>query len=336
MAIYTITLLELASTLSSGTLENRKNVLESWIFNREVGLENDLYEKFKKIFISQHLYEEIGYETPALFRDRLLSDLYEKADYYNQLWRLFKILKEWDFMEDDIDIKTEENEKSTITGAEEVNRSQDTDDAYTQSKNIIQSEHNTQQNNSEQNNESERNGEENINFNEEQNNKGEITDINHEEKSDQGEKNKGLSDFPQSMLIANKDYWTKGDKEISQVYGTLDNTNTRKLADGYDKENLSHNNKMETNTANGRVLDNGESDRDLEEENNEQSSRRIQEKLEDIVEKIISSNKGNDSARKGRVQRRQVPEIINMIANQYIYVPTQISNDMSSHFMSIW
>lgn len=336
MAVYTITLLELSSTMSSGTIIERQNIIKDWIFNCDVGLDNELYEKFKEIFIKKYLFAEIGYETPALFRNRLLTDLYSKADYYNQLWRLYKILMNWDFMEDDINVVTQDNEKTNTSAKEEMNRNNTTRDLYTGSQNLMQTEQNTEQRTSDGNTDSESSGEDNINSNVVHENNGQIVDIKHGEKLNQGEGNNASADFPQTMNIPNKDYWTQGGKENQQTYDALDETNTRTLSDGYDETNTAHNNRTEAGNVKTKNTDNAQTDRDLGEENIEQTSRKITDELEDILNKIIEGNKDVNSIRRGRIQRRQIPEIIRMIIDQYVSVPEKMCIDMGTHFMTIW
>lgn len=336
MAVYTITLLELASTMSSGSVIDRQKFLEEWLFNSDVGLDEELYSKFKKIFITKYLFSEIGYETPALFRDRLLSDLYAKSDYYNQLWKLNKILMEWDFMEDDIMLKTDEQHKASISENEELGRKNKSEDQYSGSKNVVNNEQSVQENSLDESADSEKSGEQSQNTNVEHNNKGQIVDVTHNEKLVQTEGNNATADFPQSINIANKDYWSRGDKQNQQEYNMSEDTNTRTLDDGYNQNSGANSHQTESGTNQLKNTSVGNMNRDFMDESTEQTSRSVQEVLEDIISKIIQEDRGTSGNRKGRMQRRQVPEVISMITNQYISVPEQISIDMGHHFMSIW
>ena len=101
MAKYTITLNEYAAYLTYGSLEERKHAIREWLFPEFI-YEEELEKVFRPLFVNHFFFDEIGYETPELFKDRVNARLQEIIPHYSELYILNKTMTEWNFFEPDI------------------------------------------------------------------------------------------------------------------------------------------------------------------------------------------------------------------------------------------
>lgn len=102
MAQYTVTLNEYASYIAYGELAKRKKALEEWLFY-DHDYDMELKGKFQPLFVNRYLFEEMGFETPEMFRDRVNERLDEVIPYYEEMFQLNRYMLAWDFMEPDIE-----------------------------------------------------------------------------------------------------------------------------------------------------------------------------------------------------------------------------------------
>lgn len=92
MSKYTLSIYEWAvGTIvnENATLDNVKQVAKSLVFNKDFQFYNDSVNdknEFINKFINKYLYEEMGFETPALWRDRIYTRLNIKMPYYKNLY----------------------------------------------------------------------------------------------------------------------------------------------------------------------------------------------------------------------------------------------------------
>lgn len=336
MAVYTITLLELASSLTYGKIEERENALKNWLFNEETGLLNELKEEFYPLFIKHYFFSEIGLETPELFRYRLIVFLRERSNYYNKLYELNKILIKWDLMEDDIEITEKGIKKrlekiNNLNELEKINsniediRSRDeiTDNIHEQS----------EKNASGDSNRSERGLNENREEETEENTANGFESI---QKNVASKENAGNSNFPQAKINGNLDYWSEGMESNNieaQKTENESNSSNRRANDVNITQNF--NNNIENNFT---EINNAEQTRSENKsiENEQNKISEMKELLRDLIDTIRREDEGNNVSTKGRRMRRQVPELVKMIAEGYIDVPRLIIKDVSQFFMLIW
>lgn len=92
MSKYTLTIYEWAVGMignENATPDNVKQIAKSLVFNKDFNFYNDSVNdknEFINKFINKYLYEEMGLETPALWRDRVYSRLNIKIPYYKNLY----------------------------------------------------------------------------------------------------------------------------------------------------------------------------------------------------------------------------------------------------------
>lgn len=92
MSKYTLSIYEWAVGKignENAALDNVKQIAKSLVFNKDFNFYNDSVSdknEFINKFINKYLYEEIGLETPALWRDRVYSRLNIKIPYYKNLY----------------------------------------------------------------------------------------------------------------------------------------------------------------------------------------------------------------------------------------------------------
>lgn len=92
MSKYTLSIYEWAVGTNgneNATLDNVKQVAKSLVFNKDFQFYNDSVNdknEFINKFIDKYLYEEMGLETPALWRNRVYTRLNIKMPYYKNLY----------------------------------------------------------------------------------------------------------------------------------------------------------------------------------------------------------------------------------------------------------
>lgn len=92
MSKYTLSIYEWAvGTIGNeyAALDNVKQIAKSLVFNKDFNFYNDSVNdknEFINKFINKYLYEEMGLETPALWRDRVYNRLNIKMPYYKNLY----------------------------------------------------------------------------------------------------------------------------------------------------------------------------------------------------------------------------------------------------------
>lgn len=92
MSKYTLSIYEWAFGTAgneNATLDNVKQVAKSLVFNKDFQFYNDSVNdknEFINKFINKYLYEEMGLETPSLWRDRVYTRLNIKMPYYKNLY----------------------------------------------------------------------------------------------------------------------------------------------------------------------------------------------------------------------------------------------------------
>lgn len=93
MSKYTLSIYEWAVGMignENATLDNVKQIAKSLVFNKDFNFYNDSVNdknEFINKFINKYLYEEMGLETPALWRDRVYNRLNIKMPYYKNLYK---------------------------------------------------------------------------------------------------------------------------------------------------------------------------------------------------------------------------------------------------------
>lgn len=93
MSKYTLSIYEWAVGVNGNenvSLDNVKQIAKSLVFNKDFNFYNDSVNdknEFINKFINKYLYEEMGLETPALWRDRVYTRLNIKMPYYKNLYK---------------------------------------------------------------------------------------------------------------------------------------------------------------------------------------------------------------------------------------------------------
>lgn len=93
MSKYTLSIYEWAVGMignENTSLDNVKQIAKSLVFNKDFNFYNDSVNdknEFINKFINKYLYEEMGLETPALWRDRVYNRLNIKMPYYKNLYK---------------------------------------------------------------------------------------------------------------------------------------------------------------------------------------------------------------------------------------------------------
>lgn len=336
MAKYTTTLFELASTMVSGTVADRSLALQQWLFNDNFGLTPALRSQFEPAFIRHYLFSEIGYETPEMFRNRVHVLLYGKADYYNELWKLNEILTSWDLMEDDIDLRKDDTEHANTQDTEDTSHSRDTGEreAYGETEEERNESAQSMSQDSETTGNNTRSGE--AERTEENKNTGTITDSGNQSMVEQEQGNAANSNFPQANIASNRDYYTDGSINNSARSSSGETENRRTLADGYNRSG----NEQTSGTEKLSSILLGRTAQGLQAERSRESmrdrSRELQEMLKQMVSKAMQEDRQLNSISRGRNQRRQVPELVQMISQGYIHVPMVMIKDQAQNFMGVW
>lgn len=336
MAVYTTTLFELSSSMTSGTIQERTQVLQKWLFNENFGLTPDLASVFEPSFIRHYLFSEIGYETPEMFRNRVHVLLYGKATYYNELWELNNILTTWNLLEDDIDLRKDDSEHTTTQDTEDRSHNRDTGEreAYGEK----EEEKNESASDLSQESEDKGNNQrmEKTATSENNQNNGTITDVGFRSSVDDMQGNGANSNFPQANIIAGRDYYTDGRIENSLHSINGDESNTRTLDDGYIR-GQAHGREGEEILSNR--ITGGQAQSNIAERSRESArdrSRKLEELVKEMVNKAIQAERQLNSISRGRSQRRQVPELVKMISEGFIHVPLIMIRDQAENFMGVW
>lgn len=116
MSKYTLSIYEWAVGMignENATLNNVKQIAKSLVFDKDFNFYNDSVNdknEFINKFINKYLYEEMGLETPALWRDRVYTRLNIKIPYYKTLYNtLINSLDELQIINSDTTTRNKSN-----------------------------------------------------------------------------------------------------------------------------------------------------------------------------------------------------------------------------------
>nr|DAL42398.1 MAG TPA_asm: Lower collar protein [Caudoviricetes sp.] len=116
MSKYTLSIYEWSVGMignENATLDNVKQIAKSLVFNKDFNFYNDSVNdknEFINKFINKYLYEEMGLETPALWRDRVYTRLNIKMPYYKNLYNsLINSLEELQIVNSDTTTRNKTN-----------------------------------------------------------------------------------------------------------------------------------------------------------------------------------------------------------------------------------
>lgn len=369
MAVYTTTLYEFACSLSAGTLEERKLALKKYLFSQKMNLAEDLKDAFADTFLDRFFMDEIGVETPELFRMLLASRVRVNAGYYNQLHIWMQSISQYSPMEDDIDMHRETDERGSRDNDNTVTENRDaavTDSEVTQedmSLDVHESERSEDTLFSVQNNTStvtydtrdavslQKTNSNTRTHNDTITESG--TDKHTTRSTEQGQQEGSFSNFPQGNVSKSKDYQSSGQDAWSkrQTDGedlrqaNLSNKHTGTTSDsGSESETGNRSTKTGTEkTENrGNVNDETEISRSRDQEDlkrtdfgreAQRNEQTLNKRIDELKEKVETLIKAREHGRNGR---RNIKEIVQSLRGGYLNVPDLMCDDLEILFMHIY
>lgn len=369
LAVYTTTLYELACSLSAGTLEERRLALKKYLFMQKMNLAEDLKETFAETFIDRFFMDEIGVETPEMFRMLLASRIRVNASYYNQLHIWMKSISQYSPMEDDIDMRRESKEDAkrdndnivTESGSADTSNSETSQENGTldisgreTSEDVLFSVHTDNTTVTYDTRDAVSINTTNTNTTTHNDTITESGTDKHTTKSiEQGQQEGSFSNFPQGNVAKSKDYQSSGQDAWSkrQTDGedlrqaNLSNKHTGTTSDsGGGSETGNRSVKTGTEKTENRGNVNDETDRDVirtsEELKRSELNREAQtkestlnERIDDLKEKLERLITAREHGRNGR---RNIKEIVQSLRGGYLNVPDLMCDDLEILFMHIY
>lgn len=341
----------------------RRQALKDWLFS-EITVDVKWRDEFCEKFLNKYMFDEIGQETPEMFR--VMSTMYinNRAVLYNRLYDWMQTLAEWTPTEDDIDIWETVDSAEQGTRTENGDREQTTlgkDDATDDETHGIESvnlDARQVNDNVDDNGTEESSSTTTSNDNTESTQIGSTTynttviDTNStrglKQTTSQGET--ANSEFPQGNVNTSRDYYSQGSstggrvQEKSEGSGSASSEKT-----GTDStQNTDTSTDISENNTNDRRSRESSHTQNLREESNRTgqesgSKSRKYLKLSDISDIIrdidnIQHEIGRNTTthRTGRVGRRDIPSIIKSIIEIYQDIPMMLVNDCAELMMRIW
>ena len=363
MAVYTMTLYEIMSSMEQGTMNERRRKLKDWLFS-EITVSEKWREEFCEKFLNKYMFDEIGQETPEMFRVMATMYINNRAVLYNRLYDWMQTLAEWDPMEEDIDIwesvdsaeqgtRTEsgDREQTTIgtdntTDDETYNAESDNLDIRQVNDSIYDNTTEVATSNTTSSNTTESTNESITTYNTT------VSDTNSNKglKQTTSEGETANSDFPQGNVNTARDYYSQGSTTGGRVQDKTEANGTAKSTkSGTDRTQGTDNS---TSNANSETSDHGSRESNHVQNLQEESNRTGQEsgsksrkylKLSDISDIIrdidnIQHEIGRNTTthRTGHVGRRDIPAIIKSIVEIYQDIPMMLVNDCAELMMRIW
>lgn len=344
-------------------MNERRRKLKDWLFS-EITVSEKWREEFCEKFLNKYMFDEIGQETPEMFRVMATMYINNRAVLYNRLYDWMQTLAEWDPMEEDIDIwesvdsaeqgtRTEsgDREQTTIgtdntTDDETYNAESDNLDIRQVNDSIYDNTTEEATSNTTSSNTTESTNESITTYNTT------VSDTNSNKglKQTTSEGETANSDFPQGNVNTARDYYSQGSTTGGRVQDKTEANGTAKSTkSGTDRTQGTDNS---TSNANSETSDHGSREsnhvQNLQEESNrvgQESSAKNRKylKLSDIsdiikdIDNIQHEIDRNTSLhRVGRMGRRDMPSIIESLAEIYRDIPMMLVNDCSDLMMRIW
>lgn len=341
----------------------RRQALKDWLFS-EITVDVKWRDEFCEKFLNKYMFDEIGQETPEMFR--VMSTMYinNRAVLYNRLYDWMQTLAEWHPTEDDIDIWETVDSAEQGTRTENGDREQTTlgkDDATDDETHGIESvnlDARQVNDNVDDNGTEESSSTTTSNDNTESTQIGATTynttviDTNSTRglKQTTSEGETANSEFPQGNVKTSRDYYSQGSTTGGRVQDKSEGSgNASSEKTGTDStQNTDTSTDISENNTNDRRSRESSHTQNLREESNRTgqesgSKSRKYLKLSDISDIIrdidnIQHEIGRNTTthRTGRVGRRDIPAIIKSIVEIYQDIPMMLVNDCAELMMRIW
>lgn len=346
--------------MMTGTIGDREVSLSNWLFSGSIIEKYDWNSEFQRRFISRYMLEEIGLETPELFRYQLHNLLRMRAPYYDQLIHWMRKLQEWNPMEDDIDYTEESTNRSDKTqdSTDQGNKISVAEDAAEESADSY----------SETDNDEVLSGTsgETVSKTGSSSETGTVNDSGTRQdtttyntastdtssgsglKQTSSDSEQGNSDFPQGNVSANRDYFSSGNESVSRVQEKYENSgnNTSK--------------KTGTDSLSGTTTNESISEREGESSERTSSDRTYRgsrqgltkltgsdtrnylknQEIRDIINNIGSVienlNASGVTRKHGRLTARNIPGMIDALQNAWFDPIQDFIESCSELFMLIY
>lgn len=344
-------------------MNERRQALKDWLFS-EITVDVKWRDEFCEKFLNKYMFDEIGQETPEMFR--VMSTMYinNRAVLYNRLYDWMQTLAEWNPTEEDIDIwetvdsaeqgtRTENGDREQTTRGRDDATDDETHGAESENHDIRQVSDSAADNGTEEGSsntttndttESTKIGTTTYNTT--------VSDTNSSRglKQTTSEGETANSEFPQGNVNTSRDYYSQGSTTGGRVQDKTEgsaNTNSRKTGTDSTRSTDSSSDIAGTDTTDRRSRESSHT-QDLREDSNrtgqENGSRnRKYLKLSDISDIIrdidnIQHEIGRNTTthRTGRIGRRDIPSIIKSIVEMYQDIPMMLVNDCAELMMRIW
>lgn len=341
----------------------RRKALKDWLFS-EITVDAKWRDEFCEKFLNKYMFDEIGQETPEMFR--VMSTMYinNRAVLYNRLYDWMQTLAEWEPTEEDIDIwetvdsaeqgtRTENGDREQTTRGRDDATDDETHGAESRNHDIRQVSDNAVDNGTEEGSsntttndttESTKIGTTTYNTT--------VSDTNSSKglKQTTSEGETANSEFPQGNVNTSRDYYSQGSTTGGRVQDKTEgsaNTNSRKTGTDSTQSTDHSSDIADTDTTDRRSRESSHT-QNLREESNrtgqENGSRNRKyltlSDISDIIRDIdnIQHEIGRNTTthRTGRVGRRDIPSIIKSIVEIYQDIPMMLVNDCAELMMRIW
>lgn len=341
----------------------RRKALKDWLFS-EITVDAKWRDEFCEKFLNKYMFDEIGQETPEMFR--VMSTMYinNRAVLYNRLYDWMQTLAEWEPTEEDIDIwetvdsaeqgtRTENGDREQTTRGRDDATDNETHGAESKNHDIRQVSDNAVDNGTEEGSsntttndttESTKIGTTTYNTT--------VSDTNSSRglKQTTSEGETANSEFPQGNVNTSRDYYSQGSTTGGRVQDKTEgsaNTNSRKTGTDSTQSTDHSSDIADTDTTDRRSRESSHT-QNLREESNrtgqENGSRNRKyltlSDISDIIRDIdnIQHEIGRNTTthRTGRVGRRDIPSIIKSIVEIYQDIPMMLVNDCAELMMRIW